>query len=178
MAPTNFGSEVDFSKINCEIFGFSAIANSCHSFSHFLVLLFYDVNIALDIYDRVVNALVPLIRILLTFMVLVVMPFYFGKRAGYKNSYAKWLTLIFAIFLMAFSPSFGISEIFLSKLYYKNFADEIFISRNSDLVLHLKLILQGGAAGAVVFSSRAIPVLLFLIASISLERKFSRKKHD
>ncbi|WP_208911655.1 hypothetical protein [Paracidovorax avenae] len=141
----------------------------------FLVLLFYDVNIAFDIFDRVANALVPLIRILLTFMVLVVMPFYFSKRVGYKNSCAKWLTLVFVIFLMAFSPSFGISEIFLSKLYYKNFADEIVLSRNSDFILHLKFILQGSTAGAVVFSSRAIPVFLFLIASISLERKFSRR---
>lgn len=141
----------------------------------FLVLLFYDVNVAFDIFDKVANALVPLIRILLTFTVLVVMPFYFSKKAGCKNSYAKWLTLIFVIFLMAFSPSFGISEIFLSKLYNKNFADEIVISRNFDLISHLEFILQSSAAGAVVFSSRAIPVLLFLIVSISLERKFSRK---
>lgn len=143
----------------------------------FLVFLFYDVNIAFDIFDRVANALAPLLRILLTFMVLVVMPFYFSKRDGYKNSYSKWLTFGFVIFLVAFNPSFGISEAFLSKLYYKNFADEIVLRRNSDLISHLKFILQGSAAGLIVFSSRAIPVLLFFIASISLERKFSRKKH-
>lgn len=143
----------------------------------FLVLLFYDVNIAFDIFDRVANALMPLMRILLTFMILVVMPFYFSKKAKYKNSYAKWLTLVFVVFLMAFSPSFGISEIILSNLYYKNFADEIVFRKSSALILHLIFILQGSVAGLVVFLSRAIPVLIFFIASISLERKISRKKN-
>lgn len=143
----------------------------------FLILLFYDVNIAFDIFDRIANALAPLARILLSFAVLLLMPFYLSKKAICKNLYAKWLTIAFVIFLITVNPSFGISDYLLSKLYYKNFADEIFIRRNSDLILHLIFFLQGSIAGLIVLFSRAIPVLIFFIASIYLERKFSGREH-